>query len=197
MGDVVVFGLDTQTVPLDDIMMDVPHARTVTIPEEKAVRSKALWTALSQRKLFRLSADPTPRVAQVAPAAPPEVTPEPNPVEARLAEVEAENASLKAENASLRTRIEVLEAHAAGSGKIDEILQLLRERPVVVSAPAVNTNSGRALGDGVVEVDAPAFVPGEIRPRDVETRVEVSSETSHGGSVSGATEALRRRRQGQ
>lgn len=200
MGDVVVFGLDTQTVPLDDIMMDVPHARTVTIPEDKALRSKDLWRAISQKRIFRLSPDPSPKVTLPVPAAPPPAAPTgPSQAETRLVDVEAENASLKAENASLRARVELLTAHAAGNGKLDEILQLLRERPVLMAAPAANVKgvSKIAMEEGVVEVDAPAFVPGEIRPKDVETRVEVSSETSHGGSVSGATDALRRLRQGQ
>ena len=193
MGDVVVFGLDTQTVPLDDIMMDVPHARTIIIPEERALRSKDLWRAISQKRIFRLSPDPS---LKMTPAAVPPTLPGPSPAEIQLKALQGENTSLRVENASLRARIEVLEALAPGSGKLDEILKLLQERPVA-AASAAPVSMKTNLGEGVVEVSAPSFVPSEIRPKDVATRVEVSSETSHGGAVSGASEALRRRRQAQ
>ena len=50
----------------------------------------------------------------------------------------------------------------------------------------------------LVEMDAPACIPSEIKSKgDIETHVEVNSETSQGGSVSGAKEALRKHRRGQ
>src|ERR1700760_4745595 len=131
MADVVVFGLDIETVPLDDIMMDVPHARTVTIPEDKAIRSKDLWRALSQKRIFKLSPDPNPH--KFVPAAPPvPITPEkPTSDEMRrLSEVLSENVTLREEAARLRARITVLEVGFQEREKLDEILRLLRERPV-------------------------------------------------------------------
>src|SRR5581483_10290219 len=144
MGDVVVFGLDTQTVPLDDIMMDVPHARTIIIPEERALRSKDLWRAISQKRIFRLSPDPS---LKMTPAAVPPTLPGPSPAEIQLKALQGENTSLRVENASLRARIEVLEALAPGSGKLDEILKLLQERPVA-AASAAPVSMKTNLGEG-------------------------------------------------
>ena len=114
----------------------------------------------------------------------------------KCGQLEAENAVLKAENAALKARIETLESIMMNEGKLDEILRLL-QKPQAVSfvSPVV---SRAAPEDGVVEVDAPTFVQSStIKSKDTETRVEVSSETSQGSSVSGASTALRRLRQGQ
>ncbi len=218
MADVVVFGIDNETVPLYDIQMDVPHQCVVTIPEDKAHLSKDLWRAISQRRLFRLGPDTNPNTHKFLPTPPPMVPSTKADVLtdrvlaqgdeiARLEglltqEQEAkkallnDNRSLLEENAVLRTKVESLEATLNDQGKLDEILTLLRTKPVVLTVSAQGTDkaTGKSSGD-LVEVETPTFVPSEIKRDDLDTRVEVRSETSKGGSVAGATSALRKLKQ--
>lgn len=184
---ILVFGLDTETVFLDDIQMDVPHARTVVIPEDKAVRSKDLWRALSQKRIFRLSHDPNLSfLAATQAPAPPEKAPV---VEAARRPLEAsEVTALREENACLRAQVAETQQLRE---QVGEILELLRSSPR--TAPAATPKS-KSKAKAVVSVDAPAYIPSQIRQEATEVRVEVSSEMNQGGAVSGATETLRRLR---
>lgn len=192
VGDVTVVGLDTSTVVLLDIGMDVPHRVVVTVPADRATLSKDLWRAISQRRLFQLHAGPATQ-APVRPVVPP------------MASDAWQNKcrALEAENAQLRSRVAELEAHVCPvvptsdpTGKLDEILALLRSGGTVVAvgqAPAA-----RAEQKGVVEVDVPAFIPTEIKPKDIEGRMaEVQSETSEATNLGSAASALRKFRRGQ
>lgn len=192
IGDVTVVGLDTSTVVLLDIGMDVPHRVVVTVPADRATVSKDLWRAISQRRLFQLHAGPATQ-APVRPVAPP-VASDAWQSKCRV---------LEAENAQLRSRVAELEAHVCpvvptsdSTGKLDEILALLHSGKAVVTAG--QAPAARAEQRGVVEVDVPAFIPTEIKPKDIEGRMaEVQSETSEATNLGSAASALRKFRRGQ
>ena len=193
IGDVTVVGLDTSTVPLLDIGMDVPHQAVVTIPADRATLSKDLWRALSQRRLFQLHAGPATQAA-VRPIAPPAA---PDVWQTKCRTLETENAQLRARVAELeaRDRSPSLSPDAEVAGKIDEILALLRSGRVAVatgSAPVA-----RAESRGVVEVDVPTFIPSEIK-KDFEGRItEVETSSSQNSAIDSAASALRKLRRGQ
>jgi hypothetical protein len=190
IGDVTVVGLDTTTVVLDDICMDVPHRSVVTVPADRATVSKDLWRALSQRRLFQLHPGPITQ-APVRALAPPAVTDE---WQVKCRALEADNARLRARVTELEAARAVPAATEGSTGKLDEILALLRTRGVQgVALPSSSSSSSRAAA--VVEVDVPAFIPAEIKPKDVEGRIaEVEAVTSEAASVGSAASALRKLR---
>lgn len=253
-GNVVVFGISPDTVMLEDIQMDVPHSTSVTIPEDLALKSKDLWRALSQRKIFRLTSDLNPHKVFTASPAPLLVSPPPSDdqervtslahgykqlqdeverllpfesanvqlareldeselgkkyaledgvilreakatVEAELSTVTAANVQLTNDIARLQGQLDLYEAQIGGREKLDEILKLLKERPVVIMQNTGGLGILKAVTD-VVGGDAPAFIPSTIASKDMDAHVEVQSETSEGSSVSGASAALKKKRQG-
>jgi len=253
-GNVVVFGISPDTVMLEDIQMDVPHSTSVTIPEDLALKSKDLWRALSQRRIFRLTSDLNPHKVFTASPAPLLVSPPPSddqeritslahgykklqdeverllPFEAEAAKhtvaldvlehrnkyaldeneglrlsvtsLQEENVRLKSGNelltndiARLQGQLDLYEAQIGGREKLDEILTLLKERPVVIMQNTGGLGILKAVTD-VVGGDAPAFIPSTIASKDMDAHVEVQSETSEGSSVSEASAALKKKRQG-
>lgn len=196
VGDVTVVGLDTSTVVLLDIGMDVPHRVVVTVPADRATVSKDLWRAISQRRLFQLHAGPATQ-APVRPIAPPAAS---NEWQTRCRALEAENAQLRARVAELEALNRPAPSPAApeadATGKLDEILALLRSGKTVVAAG--QAPAARAEQRGVVEVDVPAFIPTEIKPKDFEGRMtEVQTTSSEASGLGSAASALRKLRRGQ
>jgi hypothetical protein len=178
MNDVRVHGVGMTTVLIEDIAMDVPSGSTVVIPAVKAAKSKDLWRLLSQRQLFRLNAGPFQDFPSPTPPPPPN----------------GEAEMLREQVRLLSERNHVLE-NALGSqgGKLDAILGLLGN----VSFGAVASQpQGRAATSEVVDTAVPTFIPSQIKPDNVESHVEIQSETSEGSSIAGAGEALRRLRKG-
>lgn len=207
VGDVTVVGLDPSTAVLRDIRMDVPHRVVVTIPADLATVSKDLWLAISQRRLFQLHAGAT-STNPVRPFVSPTVVQE--SWQERCRHLELENARLKAALAQSAVEPKVVQvgyktpaAPATPTDKLDkldEILSLLKSGALTVAA--LSGSRGSTIGSvrtiGVVEVDVPAFIPTEIKPKDIEGRlVEVSSETSDSSSLGSAADALRRFRKNQ
>ena len=197
VGDVTVVGLDTTTTVLYDIGMDVPHRVVVTIPADKATLSKDLWRAISQRRLFQLHPGIAGSVQRPLPAT--QTAPDWKWME-RCRQLEAENAQLRATIAQLeqvpRTRSEPKDeaGFAALQAKLDEVLSTIKTAGVSTT-PGVKSKPAPL---GVVEVDVPAFIPTEIKPKDIEGRItEVTSETSEASNLGSAASALRKFRKGQ
>lgn len=194
IGDVTVVGLDTTTVVLLDICMDVPHRVVVTIPADKATISKDLWRAISQRRLFQLHAGSISQ-AVVRPVAPPLAV---DGWQVKCRALEAENAKLRERVAELERSLGESPAPVESTGKLDEILALLRSGATVVAAGKAPPTRGVPAAQAVVEVDVPAFIPTEIRPKDIEGRIsEVEASTSEGSNLGSAASALRKLRRGQ
>jgi hypothetical protein len=179
MSDVRVFGLGMGTVHIADIAMDVPHEVTVDIPASKATHSKDLWRLIAQKQLFRLTPG-GPHPFKHSPSVPVQ-----DKVEDRLRE---DNQHLLEQNRLLRLALD------AQGGKLDTILGMLASG--VVAPVGTHVGASKPASD-VVEIEIPTYIPSEIKPQNVESHVEVLSETSEGSSVAGAGAALRKLRQGK
>jgi hypothetical protein len=176
MSDVRVVGLNMHTVLIADIGIDVPNRATVVIPSAKASKSKDLWRLINQKQLFRLGSGPM----TTAPAPPPA----PSPAEEQLRE---ENRLLAEQNAILRQNL------TNQGSKLDTILGLLESGAVGVPQQLTAARPPQ-VNHGVVDHGVPTFIPSEIKPRDVETHIEVQAETSEGSGVADAMAALRKLR---
>lgn len=211
-GDVTVIGIDTSTTVLFDIGMDVPHRAVVTIPANLASLSKDLWRSLSQRRIFQLHAGPVgqPFTRQnVLPNASFEA------LQDKCQRLETENAELRntLENmhrvvANHKQELEACRQELAAKApvsldpRVDEILGLLRSGVVTGTGTGTGVPQGAvvkpSIKSTVVEVEAPVFIPAEIKPKSVEGRIaEVQSETSSNTNLGSAADALRKMRQGR
>jgi hypothetical protein len=179
MSDVRVYGLGMGTVHIADIAMDVPHEVTVDIPASKATHSKDLWRLIAQKQLFRLTPG-GPHPFKHTPTAPPVHD---SAAEDRLRE---DNRLLLEQNRLLRQAID------SQGGKLDTILGMLASG--AVAPVGTHVRASKPASD-VVEIEVPTYIPSEIKPQNVESHVEVLSETSEGSSVAGAGAALRKLRQ--
>ena len=173
-GDTTVFGLVMGTYVIEDIQMDVPHGIAVTIPADKALRSKDLWRGISQRKIFRLG----------SPSASFNVAP---PSVEQMEALRSENQLLR--DFLTQQAVEYRQALASQEVKMERILTLL----------AQGSNRGlsqEAKHTEAVGGEAPMFIPSKIRPDDVELHMVAQEETSE-SNLADASEALRRLRQNQ
>lgn len=184
-GDVRVVGMVVGSHVLEDIGRDVPYRTLVIIPEEQALMSKDLWRAISQGALCQIPSAPYPTAVVT--------TPEPDKarLEKYTTELEGHLARLKTENDALKQQLETgTHAHAA---KLDEILEAIKSgvvTPVVRQAQHGPTPVKEETVDGT----APTFLPSEIKPKDLEARINVPSEESTSDGVSEAADRLRQLR---
>jgi hypothetical protein len=182
IGDVIVVGLSPTTVVLEDIMMDVPHMIQVAIPADKATVSKDLWRAISQRQVFRVLNNLNPSVPG-----------ESRPSGADMTALLEKNRQLEVENQQLRVALE--SQRKSQDSQLSEILTLLKSRsesPVYVSG--ISPGGTVVPTSGVVEVEAPAYIPADLGGNIGETRLEVQKETVEGDNAGEAKSALRRLR---
>lgn len=181
--DVKVMGLVAGTHVIEDLNIDVPYGVYVTIPGDRAVGSKDLWRAISAKCVFHVPSAPAPSVSVVrAPSSAPDQS-------QRVAELEQQLGRLQAENDALRREAD---QRRSGEAKLDLILSMLPNLATGGSAPAAVSPSAAPseIADGTV----PTFFPSTIVPRDVEASIEIEAQSSNGGGISAATEALRKMR---
>jgi len=179
---------------LRDLALDVPHGETVTIPANRAYKSKDLWMALGQRQLFRLNPGGPGNKPIAPPQAPPVITvPHPaqvTPVQSQPSPVEV---ALVEENEALKNAL------SAQSIKLDSILSLLQagiSASVIqasINPPVQQVPSKRE--SGAVFSDIPTFIPSNITPEGSESRIEMKPSETLKSDVSGAAEKLRALRQ--
>jgi hypothetical protein len=192
-GDVRVFGLVAGTHVLEDIGMDVPHGREVIIPADKAARSKDLYRAIGQKRIFQLPSQPSPQHMAPAGHVHDDVLQERNRfLEHRCKQLEEEKQRLQEENHGLQASLRSALAQHEKDG-LNTILQAIQG----LKASGTVAASGQAplpreeLADGT----APSYIPSNITPLDAETHIEVRRETGD-SDVSMAAERLRRLRRG-
>jgi len=163
-GDIRVMGLVFGTHLIEDIKQNVPHGMVVTIPGDLAIRSKDLWRGIAQRALFQLPS-----------TSPPETTysgHEKESLESQIRDLFAQLKALKVENQSLR---ESLQSNSQlNSQKLDSILSALQNK---VASFSQSIPSSRVVADEVADGTAPMFIPSEIRPKDVDIRIDVQGES--------------------
>jgi len=185
MSDVTVVGLAPGVVSFADIGVDVPHGVAVRVPADKALASKDLWRAIGQRSVMRLQGGPNPAVPVYVPTHPDET--------GKLLD---QLGVLKAENAALREQLARKEHELLlERSKFDEILGLLRQGVPMAAPAAVASQAAPAHVPGVVEVEAPTFIPSTIKGDYTGARVEI--EAAEGGSISDARSALRKLRRNE
>lgn len=195
-GDVQVLGLVMGGHHLEDIGITVPQGQAVTIPADKAVVSRDLHRAISQRLVFPL---------HPGPGALPVVFAKDDGERQRQVEILTQEVSrLREENLRLKQEVaqlkqEVFLPKDTSDPRLDEILNLVKSitslpNTVLKGAP-VPVEVPRVTLPGVVEVETPQFIPSQIRPDGVETHIEPTREVSDGAGVGGAVSALRKLRQ--
>lgn len=177
---------------IEDIQVDVPQGVQVTIPAEKAHKSKDLWRAINQKQLFLFRSGPhTPMLAPVSTA-----------VERELRE---KNQRLEAENQELRVQLHQQQTEAQKSmqdtqklmasqqERMDSLLKMLTSGAVFSQGPAPRVVG--VVDDTVIDGSAPAYIPESITPKTAESRIETKTEQSGSTGVSGAAGRLREMRQ--
>lgn len=192
-GDIKVFGLVMGTHIIEDLGMDVPYNVTVTIPADKAARSKDLNRAISQKCVVVLPSAAPP----IAPTAP-SFAPQPAPQVSFDPVLQERIRALESENQGLRDALQAaLQQQAKTESKLDDILAAIKAGGGVVQTVYVGANGQAVKPPGeVADGEAPAFIPAEIRPREAEARIEVQKDEATGASISDARERLRKLRQG-
>jgi regulator of replication initiation timing len=192
MMDITVFGLVAGSYLIEDIGMDVPCGAHVTIPADKALRSKDLWRGINQRLIFQVSARPNaiPQITESVGSS----------LQDRASRLAAENEELRArlleQQAEVqRQQIETQRALTTQSEQMTQIVEMLRAGLVVGAAPLVKATAERPAAEDYVSGDAPTFIPGTITPENAEARIDTKEESSENASVTGAAGKLRALRQ--
>lgn len=197
-GDVTVVGMVSGRHVIEDIGYSVSLNQQVTIPGNLALVSKDLWRAISSRCLFQLK----PTLTK------PTSTEEAKTEENLQAEISALRSQLALKDkriqdlevALVQTQKQLVEFEGGQAGKLDAILNLLKDRPqqVIVQEKRVSgIVESRETSLDLVQLEVPAFIPATIRPEITESQVEVQSSTSTSSGVEDASSKLRQLRKKQ
>lgn len=192
-GDITIVGLVMGTHVIEDIQCSVPQGVQVTIPAEVAHLSKDLWRALSQGQVFRLSSGPASVFRN--PAAPPSepIVPQPPPPlpQAPVSPpVQLQDIIRQQQNIIRQQQDENREMRQALANQtlvLTQILGAIQQGTPTTSASVPRPTTVRPAP----EQDAPTFIPSEIRPKDVRTRIEAKSDEKQADAVSDAASRLR------
>jgi hypothetical protein len=191
MRDVRVVGLVNGAHTILDLNIKVPYGVEVGIPAELALQSRDLWLGISQRQLFQLRPDArTPSFLRQPPSEDLVVEQERERLARQVAVLTSQLASLQEENSSLRSSLST--DMAAQTAKIDALLLALQNGALV---PSTGTSPVRVAkeAEDVVDGAAPTFIPRQIKPEDVEVRIDIQAESST-AEISSAAERLRQLR---
>ena len=180
-GDVTIMGLTHPNWLIEDIGVVVPHGQTVVISAEKAYRSKDLGRGISQKFLFPLSPNPTP--SQSIPS-------QEEILRKRVHLLEEENRHLHEQLASYAQ-------NSVQSEKLDAILALLHTSSGSMPAAVQVHSTIPAPPPEVVEIEAPPYIPSQIRPAGAEVHIDKITEASSGSEVQEAASTLRKLRRTQ
>jgi hypothetical protein len=186
-GDVRVIGAVGGIHIIEDIARDVPYRGMVIIPAEQALRSKDLWRAISQGFLLQVPSAPYP----VAPGVPVSDH-ERARLENYVAELEAHVLRLQNESEAFKRQIEG--STQSQSAKLDEILKAIQSGMPMPPQAQASGAPVRPAYEETVDGTAPTFLPSEIKPKDLDARINIQAEESTSGSVSEATDRLRQMR---
>jgi vacuolar-type H+-ATPase subunit H len=191
VSDVTVFGLVAGIHFITDLGVGVPHGHTVTIPADKANKSKDLWRAIGQKYICLIQSGPyVQRNVIIPPGSTEPVAAAPDPsLAARQQALEEENKRLR--EALEKQRQDALAAEQRATVKLDTILELLRTQgPSTTTIVQVQGNGGPLVRAAVPEDNTPTFIPATIRPENTESRIE-AKKTESDSTLSGASDKLR------
>jgi hypothetical protein len=204
-GDVIVCGVQADEV-IEDLGKKVPKSVATHISADNANKSKDLWSLLSQSRLIRLNVNPLLRAPQSTAQASIGVSDileaEYNKAVAEVVKLRydlslarTEAVTLKLELGLANEEIARLRTESSQSHKLDDILSLLKERALQVSADA---NVGIGPQYLVPDDYVPMFIPSQIKSDVTESsRVAVKEESSSSSALSDASRALREKRKKQ
>jgi hypothetical protein len=176
-GGMVVVGLSTGDVFIEDIQVVVPHKVAVYIPADKALRSKDLYRVLGQQRVFKLDGGTGVSFDSG----------QPDDRDARILELEQENSNLRAQleivkTSSMQQILGKIQELQAGIGRLETLT--VDNPPSLVRVPTV-------LAHGPVGGDAPTFLPSEIKPKDAEAQIRIDKQVSEGSSLDEAGSKLK------
>lgn len=183
-GDVRVVGLVSGTHLIEDIGRDVPYGVMVTIPADLALSSKDLWRGVESKCLHRIPAVLSNAVDQ-----------EKVRLRQYITELESHLARLTQENEALKAQLSEKSTLVAPSydAKLDSILAAI-QNVALVAPGSVGTNVTTKRPTEMVDGSAPTFLPSEIKPKDVDARIDVQGEKAESSGLSEAAEKLRKLR---
>jgi hypothetical protein len=187
-GDVRVIGMVAGNHVLEDIGRDVPFRTLVIIPEDQALMSKDLWRSISQGALCQIPSAPYPSSTAALP------DPDKIRMEKYATELEGHVVRLQTENDALKRQLEGgADQHSA---KLDEILKAIKSGVMVAPPQPAQQQAAasRPVPEETVDGSAPTFLPSEIKPRDIEARINIQGEESNSDAVSDAADRLRQLR---
>ena len=189
-GDVRVVGLVAGNHLIEDIARDVPYGSVVSIPADLALISKDLWRSISQKFLYQLPTIPTTQAVSIMPDEKQRLEHYAKELEGHVSRLESENRDLKEQLKGWQEKSDAMMA-----GKLDSILAMLQSGVPVQGGAFVRGNDSSQREVPMVDGSAPTFLPSEIRPKDLEARIDVQPASSSSG-VSEAAERLRKLRKG-
>jgi len=208
--DLIVCGVSDDVV-LADISTTVPKGLAVKISGPVSQKSKELWIALSQRRLFKcdisnvISGMPTSVEEQGLVVDNKTLETENQRLETEVQTLKEANTSLETEVGRLqgelaRVRLELSEERAkvvtfegigAQLGKLDEVLGLLQQK---VESPALRSGFVM-LPSTKTEEAAPYYIPTPTLPSEVIGQpIASEGQSNSGSSVSVASKALKERK---
>lgn len=184
-GGMIVVGLTTGGHLIEDIQTHVPHKIAVFIPVDRMLRSKDLYRGLSQNLLFKLDGGT---------GFPAEESTVPNDSLLRITQLEIENRGLQQELATAKAQNVLLQGLLQGlQGQMTALHQGITRLEQKEPTTVITVAAGAAVSSVMSEVgtEAPIFLPGEIKPKDAETQIQVERQVSEGSSVGAAGDKLR------
>lgn len=198
IGGITVVGCVTGTHLIADINIAVPHKIAVYIPAEQVLRSKDLHRSLQTHRIMKLDGGSALRTDLGA------TVPTRQADNARIAQLEAENKQLRRELAEVQARETALHQALGNLGSLASTLSGIQGtlgrlegqvgQPVLIQG-GLAAAGGAQAPSGVVGGEAPTFMPSQITPDNVETSIQVQTETAKESNVSGARSKLREMRE--
>lgn len=196
-GGFTVTGLVTGGWLVEDIRVSVPHGVAVYIPADQAYKSKDLWRAIQQGRVFPLTGG-----AGLAVEPPTTKTLEKDP---DVAELEAENKKLRHQLGETKRQKDALHQSVQSmQGQLNSILSVLGRiengeiSVAIVTAPQTTSSVTLAAAQPepnlAVGGEVPQFIPDNLSPEDAKASIDVKSEVVEGSSVSSTAKLLRQAR---
>ncbi len=196
-GGFTVTGLVTGGWLIEDIRVSVPHGVAVFIPADDAYRSKDLWRAIQQGRVFQLTGGAGLAVE------PPVSKPESKNRD--VSELESENKSLRRQlgeerrqKSALQRSIEGMQAQLASIssffGKVESGEVPLMIASPQMTAPVASLAPSQVEPNEAVGREVPNFIPDNLAPEGAKASLDVKAEVVKGTSVSDTAKLLRKAR---
>jgi len=174
----------------------VPHQVAVFIPADLAHRSKDLYRALQQGKIFQLTGGSGLAVQSPSSSPLPAPVPSNNDTPKELTALRVENSRLQTELATARQENKTLrEEVSAMQQQLGEILGALgRIEAGGITVAGLPGEMVAAAASEVVGGDVPTFMP-DLKDDNAKTNIQVEKSKTEGSSVADAASKLKGLRQ--